>query len=572
MTDPAPEFWSPTQTANDLESGTDRFAPPSTVQPPPTARPARDALPLLLTLGLTLLAYLLTRNTGAVLGLNSLLIVAALLGSLYTALKLRGQPTGKPALLLLALGGACAVGLTLNAGDLITALNVLGLLISLALGLAYLHFPNLHSPNLMKLSVGQMLLTAIWSGLRGLYSFPVLARRFPWDGRFPWQNIQTKRLTGRFQTLQSRRVLVGLLLTAPLLLVFGALLGQSDARFGSLISRLFQWRLPTWNSGELAFAVIQLVFWAFVLAGPVYAALLAKRPAPQVQIISEPRLTLTELGIPLLSTGALFCAYLIIQAGSMFSRVLVGGLTYSDYARRGFGELTAVAALTLVVLLIAHTLLRRELRTTPAYRLISACVLLPLALLIASAYHRLELYVQAYGLSEIRILGGVFLAWVVLSLLTYAALLWRGGLERFAYFSLISGLGLIIGLNGVNPGRLIASVNLSRTLEPSPNGSGRGNGSGILTLTEIANLGPDALPVLLSHLKIQGGLGKLQQANPKNFSLVCALAQHNGNPDNDSSDWRVWNLARSRATRLMQQLEAAYPTTLWEECRANAND
>lgn len=63
-------------------------------------RPPRDALPLLLTLGLTLLTYLLTRGTGENLGLNSLL------GALLSALRLRDQPARRPSLLLLGLGYA----------------------------------------------------------------------------------------------------------------------------------------------------------------------------------------------------------------------------------------------------------------------------------------------------------------------------------------------------------------------------------------------------------------------------------------------------------------------------------
>ena len=69
-------------------------------------RPPRNALPLLLTLGLTLLAYLLTRDTGGNLSLNSLLIVLSLLGSLLSALRLRDQPARWPSLLLLGLGFA----------------------------------------------------------------------------------------------------------------------------------------------------------------------------------------------------------------------------------------------------------------------------------------------------------------------------------------------------------------------------------------------------------------------------------------------------------------------------------
>jgi Domain of unknown function (DUF4173) len=569
MSEPTPEFWNPAQAAEDLEStGSGRMFAPAP-PPAPVLRPPGATLPLLLTLGLALLTYLMTRGTGGNLGLNAPLLVLVLLGSLGLASRLRRSQVQTPALVLLALGTLCAVGLTLNTGSLITILNASGLLLSLALGLAYLRFPGL-----THLSAGQVLLAAFWSWLRGVYGLPLLAFRFPWA-----RVVQARRLSARFQGEQTRRVLIGLLFTVPLLLLFGALLGQSDARFGDLIARLFSPRLPDWNPNELMFSLMQLGFWAFLLGGPVYAVLLATRPAPQIQTVTQPRLTLTELGIPLISVSVLFCAYLLVQAQTLFHPGLAAGLTYSESVRRGFGELTAVAALTLVVLLIAHTLLRRELRTTLAYRLTSAAVLLPLGLLIASAYHRLELYVQAYGLSEIRVLGGVFLAWVVLSLLAYTVLLWRGGLERFAYFSLISGLGLIAGMNVVSPGRLIATVNLSRVTDAGQNaggwaagGVGRMHRAPAPTLIETAKLGPDALPTLLGHLDATGGVTGALKDKGFGPTLTCELARQNDPSNADTRDWRIWNLARSRAAQLIQQLELANPQLAWVDCRVASGD
>lgn len=569
MSESAPEFWSPAQ-ADHLEApNSDNISRP----PTPVRRPPRDALPLLLTLGLALPAFLLTRSTNLTLGLNAPLLVLALLGSLGLASRLRRRTFQTPALLLLALGALCAAGLALNTGGLITGLNVLGLLLALALGLAYLHFPGV-----THLSAGQLLLSAFWSWLRGVYGLPLLA------GRFPWARLQTQGLTLRFQTPQARRVLVGLLFAVPLLLVFGALLGQSDARFGDLVARLLSPRLPDWNPSDLIFSGVQLGFWAFLLGGPVYAVVLASRPAPQAQTVAEPRLTLTELGIPLLSISALFCAYLLVQLDTLFHPGLAAGLTYSESVRRGFGELTAVAALTLAVLLVAHTLLRRELRTTLPYRLMSAAVLLPLALLIVSAYHRLERYVQAYGLSEIRVLGGVFLAWVVAALAAYTVLLWRGGLERFAYFSLISGLGLIAGMNVVSPGKLIATVNLSRVADAvqsaggwptggwAAGGIGRGSNTRLPlpALLEVARLGPDAVPTLLYWIGQNGGAGLLREQAPDHDSLACVLDRLNSG--DTVSDWRVWNLARSRAAQLIRQLEEINPALLHEDCRGRYED
>ncbi|WP_407570155.1 DUF4153 domain-containing protein [Deinococcus altitudinis] len=532
--------------------------PPSVFTPAagllPTPSPPADALPLILTLGLALLAYLLVQETDT-LGLNVLLLALALTGTLVLTLRLRRTSVRPEALALFGLGLLCALGVAVRDGLLMGGLNLLGLFTALGLGAAYLRFPGL-----TRLSVGGVLGSALWAWVRGFSGLPASALRFP------WARLKGVRNLGRgLPTAQSRRVLVGVLLTLPLLLVFGWLLGGADAGFGALTARLFQWRLPDWDLNALAFALLQITFWAFLLGGPVYAALLAGRAVPTIQTGPDQKpeasagphsagLGLTELGIPLLSTSLLFCVYLGVQAERYFGQGLLGGLTYSEYVRRGFGELTAVAALTLVVLLVAHTLLRRGLRQTLAYRLMSAAVLLPLSLLIVSAYTRLALYVGAYGLSEIRVLGGVFLAWVALSLLAYAALLWRNGLERFAYFSLISGLGLIVTLDGVNPGRLIASVNLTRALSAGETGEERR-----ATFAALADLGADSVPVAAARL----------DSGPLRADELCTLARF---LPSYQPDWRVWNLARSRAAALVEELRRSNSLPDWNACRYSEDD
>jgi Domain of unknown function (DUF4173) len=488
---------------------------------------ATTALPLLLTLGLAGLALLLTRGTAGRLGLNVLLLSGSVVAALLLTLKRQGQRPQPAALAVLGLGLLCALGLALRDGPLMTGLNLLGLLLAAALGLSYLRLPGLPT-----LSVGRLLQTLLLAAARLGSGLIASGLHFPWgSGRRYWGHTRT------------RPVLTGLLLTAPLLLVFGTLLGSADDRFGQLLSGLFRWDL-----GDLPATLFQLTGWAFGLGGLVYAALLDDQAVltSRQTGTSGGRLGLTELGLPLLSLSLLFCVYLGVQASYLFGSGLGQGLSYSEHVRRGFGELSAVAILTLAVLLLAHTLLRRELRTGLTYRLLSAAVLLPLGLLIVSAYHRLTLYVLAYGLSEIRVLGAVFLAWVVLSLLVYTALLWRGGLERFVYFSLISGLSLTAGLNVVNPGRLIASVNVQRDLDGVQNDLRTTRQRA--DVTELLALGADSVPVIVTHWEALTGPADLTRAGRLTLLRAALSAQVGG------EGWRSWNLARRRAAALLAQL------------------
>ena len=540
MTEPDAQAVSPAdkfRPADEFSPAADAAPPGSPLQPaPPLPPPAppRDAVPLLITLALALWAFALTRGEGTAAGLNALLIVLAVFGGLLGVLRGRRLAARPAALGVLGLGLACAVGLVLRDGSLMTTLNALGLAAAAGLGTAFLRFPGLS-----RLGVGALLLAGVTSVGRGFTGFPTSL------GRFPWGALRG----GEVQRQRGGRVLVGLLLTVPVLLVFGGLLASADGRFGRVLSGLL-----SWNLDDAATALMQLGFWCFLLGGPVYAGLLARRPAPQLPPVRTPQLGLTELGMPLLSLSLLFSAYLGVQTGTFSGGGPGAGQTYAEAARRGFGELTAVAALTLLLLLAAHALLRRELRGSRGYRALGAAVLLPLALLIVSAYLKLSAYIGAYGLSEIRVLGAVFLSWVSVSLLAYAVLTWRGGLERFASFSLVSGLGLIVGLNLVNPGRLIASVNVGRI----PQGNVDGRGFQQASFYHLLTLGADAAPIIVAHLNALTGLDA--PPNTANFESYTPTVQQarqllrerfaSGNPD-----WRSWNLARARARSLVLALE-----------------
>lgn len=125
-----------------------------------------------------------------------------------------------------------------------------------------------------------------------------------------------------------------------------------------------------------------------------------------------------EWAMPVGLLAALFVVFVGVQVASMSggdSYVLrTAGLTYAEYARRGFWQLLAVTMLTLAVVGWA---VRRAARETVADRvwlraLLGALVVLTLVI-VASALNRMWLYQEAYG-------------WTVLRVLVLACELWLG--------------------------------------------------------------------------------------------------------------------------------------------------
>lgn len=505
---------------------------------PVPVRAPRVAAPLVLAAVLALLADALTRNTGSDLGINLPVWVSVFMIATLTVLQKAGQQTSRQGVILLgsALGLACLF-VVRDAPPTLSFLNFTGFLLALTLGVATLRFPNFHLT-----SVPNMLGTALLGAVNTLIGPFVLLERFPW---------QKLALPGG----ASRGWFTGALLTVPVLAVFGALLASADTAFAQLFTGLLRW-----DPGDLFGRTFILLLWGVFTGGLVYSALLASGPVGRGTKGGKwARLGLTELGLPLGSLAALFIVFLLVQLPYLLSGSLPDGLTFAEYIRKGFGELMTVAFLTLALLLGAHGLARPELRRSAAYRALNLAVLAPLALVILSAANRWLMYHEAYGLSEIRLLGAAFLIWIASCLGWLAYLLWRGDLRRFAYPALLLGLGTLWVTTLLNPAALIARNNIHRQtagitndLRSTPQQA---------NVWELLNLGADAVPQIVQNLDVLAP-GCAGNACPQRQHLINQLHDRYDVP----RDPRAWNASYARAYRLVQQLP---PTTPHERGYSN---
>ena len=267
------------------------------------------------------------------------------------------------------------------------------------------------------------------------------------------------------------RAALGALIALPMLLIFGALFASADPDFGALLSRLFKWDLSGFIRDAVWFSIIGWM--AFGLLKQLFG-----RPWPGSSQEDRSNLNLK----PIFQVGAIeaivalglfnlmFAAFVAFQLRYLFSLVPIGqtpGLdAYADYARRGFFELVAVAALTLPTLLAADWLTRPE---KPRWlRALSLLLIGLLFVIMASALQRMNLYTQAYGLTELRIYTTAFMLWLAAVFVWYAVTVARGRRPRFAFGAFVAGLAAIVSLNVLNPDALIVQVNASRSLLAAP--------------------------------------------------------------------------------------------------------
>ena len=487
-------------------AGAGRQAPPAwkkTVQPhrrPVAAGPG--------VLGAALVAGVLAALlSGAGLGVNVLIVALAAAAAAAAAARSAGRHIKSwtavwagSALLLLTVPALRDAGWP----------TALALVASLALGSLALHGGRRWPGVLMGL-LGVVLALApgaLW-GWQGLRSRTVPARERWWP---------VLRATG---------------VALALLLVFGALFAGADAAFADLLGDV----VP---EVSVAGAPLRAVFFCWGVLLALAAAWVAGAPRRWDRLPvapGRPRGRL-EWAVPLVGLNALFAVFIGVQLAVLFGgydRVLRStGLTYAEYARQGFWQLLVVTLLSLVVVGVA---LRWAPRSLPRDGLLVRGLLGALCALtlvvVASALRRVQLYVDAYGLTQLRVwVAGVELWLGLVLLLLMAAGVRRAGrwLPRAVVLSAALGV-LLYGM--LSPDALVAQQNVARFEH-----------TGKIDLHYVQLLSADAVPAL-------DRLPEPQRS--------CVLRDIEEQLGPDSPPWYATSLSEARARQVLRSHPLASP-------------
>ena len=396
------------------------------------------------------------------------------------------------------------------------------------------------------------------------------------------------------------RVIAGVraaLVAIPLLLVFGSLFASADPVFARLASDVFRIDAATVASHLAVSGII-----AWFVGGLLRASVLSNGRAPWRIPFPDGALGLTEVSVALGSLVALFAAFVVVQLRYFFGGdALVqatAGMSYADYARRGFFELVTVSALVLPVVLAGNALLRRDTpRADGVYRALSGTLLVLLGIIMYSAVARMRLYESAYGLSEDRLYATVFMGWLAIVFVWFAATVLRGRERMFTPGVLASGWATLIAVNVANPSAYIARFNIAR--------AGQGKEVDVMYL---ALLGADATPALAKYLaseRVTAPAGWVIRSTDSanqgvtipassvlppvdgaresaDYGERCEAARrllHDWGPS-VQTDWRSWTVSSGRARRAVASNEAvlrrlAEPELVngrWAGCARTAGD
>ncbi len=376
---------------------------------------------------------------------------------------------------------------------------------------------------------------AVLLGPIGMFNSLVIGPAWGWRGA-------RERFGGRRRSVGA--VLRALVVTAVLLLVFGALFAGADAAFANLLGDL----MP---DASVSGGPWRLVLLAFGVVGALAAAHTAAAPVQwdRVQVPAGRPRGRVEWALPLVVLTALFAAFNAVQLAVLFGGyeavLKKTGQTYSEYARQGFWQLLLVTLLTLLVVVFAlRWAPRGEARDWTLVRGVLGTLCALAIVVVASAVRRMDMYVEAYGLTRLRVSVLAVEVWLgVVIVLIMAAGVWGARwLPRAVAASAAVGV-LAFGL--MSPDGLIAERNVQRYEE-----------TGKFDLDYAGSLSADAVPAL----------DKLKE--PLRSCALRPIANDLGESDDP---WYATSWGEARARDILRDRPPATDVD-WSACRRVSDD
>ncbi len=348
-------------------------------------------------------------------------------------------------------------------------------------------------------------------------------------------------------------VVRGIVIALPVIAIFASLLSAADPIFANRFEKFIE-LFNIDNLPQYIFRLVYILIFAYALAGTFLHA--AQKSDAQVE--EKPRfapfLGFTESTIVLGSVVILFAAFVAVQFQYFFggqTNIHIDGYTFAEYARKGFGELVAVAFFSLLLLLGLGAITRRD--TESQRRTFSALgvglVGLVLVMLV-SAFQRLVLYETAYGFSRLRAYTHVFMIWLALLLVTVVVLeIMRR--ERAAGLTLVlASLGFVVSLTLLNVDAFIVKQNVQREIRGAADKS-LTQGRVDLDAQYFLDLSDDAVPALASAFKNKS----LPVTVREKVGAALFCKRYDRELNESAVPWQSFHFSRFTADRIFSNIK-----------------
>lgn len=260
-----------------------------------------------------------------------------------------------------------------------------------------------------------------------------------------------------------KKILKGIAISIPVLLLFGFLFANADAVFAEWVERILDFEI----NFTLVWRVIRTFAIAFILSGFFYVLINENHKLGE-KVNSAMKLdkitTITVLAL----INVLFLLFVFVQVQYLFGNaefVTQTGTTFAEYARSGFFELVWVIIFASLILGIVYKSFSHH-GESKVVKMLQIILVAQVAVIAISALKRMNLYQEIYGYTVLRL----YVEWFIYLLLTLmlvgvGSLIAGFEFKKYFYTSLVIALIALTTVSSVNVDYLIAKQNIQRFIE-----------------------------------------------------------------------------------------------------------
>jgi len=265
------------------------------------------------------------------------------------------------------------------------------------------------------------------------------------------------------------QAILGIVVFLPLIGLVILLLASADAAFSDFLSDI----LTLINFENIVVYISQFIVGipvAFYLYGLTYGNAKGRntetitvdsvdKSLKMARIV--PRITIHSVLIVFSAIYIIFFAVQAVYLFSAFNGTIPGSITYANYARRGFFELCYIVGINLGLLAFSHLTFKKEKsEESKTLRIETLLISLLTILLIITALSKMVMYINVYGLTQLR----VYTSWfMLLLLLIFVSVSIRQFKKYNATRIIVIGfVALFMTLSYCNIDGIIAQYNINR--------------------------------------------------------------------------------------------------------------
>ncbi|ADU30564.1 DUF4153 domain-containing protein [Evansella cellulosilytica] len=339
---------------------------------------------------------------------------------------------------------------------------------------------------------------------------------------------RAKRNIGKSTYHTTKKIAIGLFISIPVVFIVLNLLLLADDNFAHMMYEIPQ-LIFNINYSLLWDTLIVITLFSFFIT---YFIVLRKNTNIEYKqpIVKNYQMDTIIVATFLTTLNIIYLLFVVVQFQYFFSGTLETGLSYAEYARRGFFELMIVTIINYITLLIT---LHYSTKKGPSFivKVQLSLMIMFSAIMLASAFIRLAMYEQAYGFTMLRVLVYAFMIYLTV---LFAYTLMKVWVQKLSIvrFSIIFTLLFYVGLNIMHVDQMIVNNNLTRYEE-----------TGKIDIHYLGTLSYSAVPALVD----------LYESEPHNNDLKEILIMKDKELSNEN--WKSFNISRVKAREALKNIK-----------------